>query len=221
MVDTLTPESVLDLPLTASDGRKVSLTSFRGEFVVVCDVMTSGQETNPVNTAAVVQAARAVQAAGLGRRVRFLSITIDPQRDTPTRLAAYRRLYVDPPADWTLLTGSPNVIGTLWRHFGVRRERIPEHSDQAVDWMTLSPLTYTVVHNDQLHFLDRTGHDRFVLGGPGHVQQSRVPALLEGFLDSQGHRDLKDPSLNDWTTRQVLNVVGWLTAHQIPTPAAT
>jgi protein SCO1/2 len=220
LVDTPTPDPILRLPLTTSDGRTITLSSFHGDFLVLCDVMTLGQETSPVDTAALVRAARAVQEAGLGDRVRFLSVTIDPQRDTPARLAAYRRLYPDPPADWTLLTGSPGAIGVLWDHFGVHRSRTSRTPDRAVDWMTSRPLTYTVVHNDQVHFLDRTYDDRFVLQGPANVRRSgTLPTPLDTFLDDHGRRDLKDPALNDWTTRQVLNVVGWLTARSIPSPS--
>jgi protein SCO1/2 len=212
--------SVLDLPLTTSDGRSVTLSSFHGRFVVLYDMMTLGRETSPVNTAAIVQAARAVQTAGLGDRVRFVGVTVDPRRDTPTRLAAYRHLYFDPPADWTLVTGSADGLATLWDHFGVYRERVPQDTDRAADWMTLRPLTYTVAHNDEVHFLDRREHDRFVLAGPAHVQRSAaVPALLDTFLDGQGRRDLTEPALNSWTARQVLNVLGRLTARRIPLDA--
>jgi protein SCO1/2 len=218
-VDKPTPASILRLPLTTSDGQKVNLASFHGEFLVLCDVMTLGRTTSPLDTAAVVRAARAVEEAGLAGRVRFLSITIDPRRDTPARLAAYRKLYVDAPADWTLLTAGPDVIASLWNHFSVYRARVPEDLPETVDWMTGKPMTYTVVHNDQVHFLDLTYHDRFVLGGPAHVGQvDSVPAALGTFLDGQGRHDLKDPDLNTWDAQQVLNVLSWLTARQI-TPA--
>jgi protein SCO1/2 len=216
-VDEPTPASILRLPLTTSDGRTVTLASLHGEFLVLGEVMTLGRTTSPLNTAAVVRAAHAVEEAGLGNRVRFLSITIDPRRDTPTRLATYRKLYVDAPADWTLLTAGPDVIASLWNHFSVYSERVPEDAPGTVDWMTGKPMTYTMVHNDQLHFLDLTYHDRFVLGGPAHVGRAdSVPAPLATFLDGQGRHDLKDPGLNTWDAQQVLNVLSWLTARQIP-----
>lgn len=200
----------------------MTLSSFRAKFLVVCDVMTLGRETSPVNTAAIVQAARAVQAAGLGERVRFLSITIDPERDTTARLTAYRRLYTDPPADWTLLTGTPDAIAALWDYFGVHRQLIRQRAAPVLDWMTLRPVTHTVAHNDQVHFLDGARHDRFVLAGPGHVlRTAAVPAPLDVFLDATGQRELSDPQLTSWTARQVLNVLGWLTARQIPSPDST
>lgn len=216
-VDRPTPASVLRLPLTTADGQTVTLGTFGGEFVVLADVMTLGQETSPLNTSALVRAARAVQDAGLDHRVRFVSVTIDPRRDTAKRLATYRRLYADAPADWTLLTGSPQMIDAFWNYFGVHRTRVPEGPTRAVDWLTLEPLTYTLVHNDQVHFLDPTHHDRFILGGPARVNQAdKVPAVLDTFLNGTGRHDLTDPALTAWSARQVLNVLGWLTGRKIP-----
>jgi cytochrome oxidase Cu insertion factor (SCO1/SenC/PrrC family) len=55
---------------------------------------------------------RAVTAAGLAREVRLVELTVDPGRDTPSRLRAYRML-VMAPANWSLLSGSPAVIGRI------------------------------------------------------------------------------------------------------------
>ena len=57
---------------------------------MISDVMTLCQESCPLDTANVVAAARPVERAGLDSKVVFLSITIDPGRDTVAQLAAYR-----------------------------------------------------------------------------------------------------------------------------------
>lgn len=65
-------------PLQSSTGRRFSLSSFAGKVVVLSDVMTLCQETCPLDTANVVAAAREVQKAGLGNRIEFVSLTVDP-----------------------------------------------------------------------------------------------------------------------------------------------
>lgn len=223
-VDKPTPAGILRLPLISSGGRQVTLGTIHADVVAVSDVTTLGRETSPVNTTAFVRAARAVQDAGMGDRVSFLSITIDPERDTPTRLATYRRLWVDAPADWMLLTGSPRVIHALWNYFGLyhRRMPVPAGARPAVDWVNRDPLNYTVAHADQVDFLNRARRNRFVLRGPARVEQAdQVPALLDDFLDHKGRHGLSDPGLNTWSSRQVLNVLGWLTARRIPSQQAT
>jgi protein SCO1/2 len=48
-----------------------------------------------------------------GLPVRFLSITVDPQRDGPAALADYRAKYGGDPRNWTLLTGSAEALQSL------------------------------------------------------------------------------------------------------------
>jgi protein SCO1/2 len=76
------------------------------------------QETCPLTTGNLLMMDRAVAAAGLGRRVRFAELTVDPDRDTPSRLRSYRTL-TGAPSNWLLLTGRPAVIERIWRYFGV------------------------------------------------------------------------------------------------------
>jgi cytochrome oxidase Cu insertion factor (SCO1/SenC/PrrC family) len=97
------------LRLVDQSGASRTLGSLHGKVLVISDAMTLCQETGPLHTANLVATARAVTAAGLADRVQFATITIDPQRDTPARLAAYRDQFAPPPADWTLLTGSPDT----------------------------------------------------------------------------------------------------------------
>jgi cytochrome oxidase Cu insertion factor (SCO1/SenC/PrrC family) len=48
-----------------------------------------------------------------GDRVRLVSITLDPARDTPDVLKRYRRLYEADPAHWNFLTGTPEEVGKV------------------------------------------------------------------------------------------------------------
>ena len=69
-----------------------SLAAMRGQVVVLAGFLTLCQETCPLTTGNLLVMGRAVTAAGLGRRVRFAELTVDPGRDTPARLRAYRAL---------------------------------------------------------------------------------------------------------------------------------
>jgi cytochrome oxidase Cu insertion factor (SCO1/SenC/PrrC family) len=90
-LNSTVPEAIRSMPLVSSDGSPLSLAALAGKVVVVSDMMTLCQETCPIDTATTVAVARAVERAGLGDRVAFLSITIDPGRDD-------RRHLADPPA---------------------------------------------------------------------------------------------------------------------------
>lgn len=210
------PATVRTAALHDSAGRPVTLQSLRGKVVVLSDMMTLCQETCPLDTANVVAAARKVETAGLGGQVAFLSVTVDPQRDTPDRLAAYRQLYGRAPADWRTLTGTPAVLRAFWKRLGVYVAREPDKPPLPRDWLTGKPLRYDVTHADTVIFLDRDGRERFVLLGSPHVAPGApIPAKLRNFLSAKGHRNLTHPDAQAWTLPQELSVISWLVGHRV------
>lgn len=216
-MDIALPQSIVDLPLVDPAGHATPLSSLKGKVIVVSDVMTLCQETCPLDTANIVQAARAVEKAGLGDRVEFLSITIDPQRDTAAQLAAYQQLFSPPPADWMMLSGTPDNLTALWKNFGVWVQKVPEGNPPAKNWRTGETLTYDLDHSDDVFFIDQSMHEQTLLDGPAHVEQgAQLPSALETFLSDTGHQNLEHPSADAWTTKQVLQVVSGLVHHSIP-----
>ncbi|GAA2017322.1 hypothetical protein GCM10009740_00950 [Terrabacter terrae] len=81
--DQTLPRAILDLPLTDSSGKTVHLADFAGRTVVLSDNMTLCQETCPMDTATLVQTARDENATADRAKVVYLSVTVDPVRDTP------------------------------------------------------------------------------------------------------------------------------------------
>jgi cytochrome oxidase Cu insertion factor (SCO1/SenC/PrrC family) len=212
------PRAVLDTPLTTNAGRIVRLSSFRHKIVVLSDMMTLCQETCPLDTATLVEVARAVDRAGMGDRVVFLSLTVDPARDTPAQIRAYRKLYAPVPANWLTLTGDAGSVDRIWRTLGVYHKKVPAESPAARNWRTGAPLTYDIEHSDEVFFLDANQHERFVLDGVPQVGRAKaVPGRLYRFMDAQGYRNLRHPSRLAWTLADGLAVVSWLTKEEIRT----
>lgn len=210
LVATL-PAATMNAQFVTSAGNAVSLRGLSGKIIVLSDVMTLCQETCPLDTANVVAAARAVEAAGLGNRVVFLSITIDPLRDTAQRLRAYRALYSPAPPDWVLATGTAPTVTSFWDALGVTIERVPDTPPAPRDWLTGKPLRYDLTHSDELFFFDRAGSERFVLEGPPHVAPGApIPDTLRRFLDANGRDNLAHPDPTAWTEAGELSVLSWL-----------
>lgn len=217
----------LDVPLPpvasdaalATSGRRVTLHSFGGKILFISDVMTLRQETCPLDTADVVQAARLVDAAGLTDRVEFLSVTIDPTRDTTARLAAYRKLYDAAPANWLVLTAAAPTLSRLWNALGVYIHKVTDARPAPRDWLTGKRLTYDLTHSDELFFLSPNRHERFLLEGAPHVSPGTpIPATLRTFMDAQGRNNVNHPDPLAWTLPQELDVISWLTGHRIQPP---
>ena len=218
VVDTPVSASVADLPLITDAGQVTSLAAWHGQVVVLTDFLTLCQETCPLTTGNLLMMDRAVSAAGLARRVRFVELTVDPNRDTPSRLRAYRTL-VGAPANWTLLTGSPAVIARIWRYFGVWYQQVAEGNPPGTDWLTGRSLTYDIAHQDALLYLDARGRERFsVVASPNATGAPIVPALRR-FLNAQGRANLSRPDASTWTAAEALSPIAWLTGEMIRLPA--
>lgn len=210
-LDSALPASIRDLSFTDSDGRSVRLADFAGKTVAISDVMTLCQETCPADTATLVQTVRAEDAAGRGSGQEFLSITVDPGRDTAAQIAAYRRLFVPPPSNWLALTGTPSTVNALWDYLGVWRHKVGEGPGPAPrNWRTGAPLTYDVQHSDEVFFLDARGRERFVLEGAPYAAKASVPRTLYDFMDADGRRGLQAAPDTAWTQAQAQKVLAWV-----------
>ncbi len=218
VVDTPLPASVADLPLTADTGQVTSLAAWHGQVVVLTDFLTLCQETCPLTTGNLLMIDRAVMASGLGSRVRFVELTVDPGRDTPSRLRAYRQL-VGAPANWSLLTASPAVLRQIWRYFGVWYQQVAEEEPPGTDWLTGKTLTYDVDHQDALIYLDAGGRERFVVQGNPNGQGAPIAPALRRFLSPQGRACLSHPDASTWTAAQAISPIAWLTGQTIRLPA--
>jgi protein SCO1 len=217
-LDRPLPHSVTSLRFKDPQGRVVTLGSYAGKTLVLSDSMTLCSEDCPLDTANVVSAARATDSAGLTDKVEFLSITVDPERDTPHQLAAYRKLYAQANAipNWQLLTGSKAAIAALWHYLGVWYKRVPEGTPPDHDWLTGKPLTYDVAHSDQVFLFDDQQHERMEMSGHAHVPSpSTVPPRLRAYLSKLGHRHLDHPGADTWTAQDVIDGVQWLTGSHI------
>jgi protein SCO1/2 len=107
-----------DFVLRAQDGTRIALDQFRGKAVAVTFIFASCSATCPILTAKMA----AVQdrlGSNFGSRIAFLSITVDPDHDTPEMLQHYADTFGANPTGWKFLTGSPAVIRDIERQYGV------------------------------------------------------------------------------------------------------
>lgn len=212
----LVPASVGNLPFTTSSGARMSLSDLRGKVVVLTDFLTLCGEQCPMTSANMNLMARTVSQDGLADQVVFVDFTVDPGRDTPARLAAYRNLY-GKARNWLLLTASPANLAKFCQYFGIFYAKTKEGNPPARDWLNGKPLTYDIAHQDAVVFLDKQGHERFVLQGQADTRGTTPPAALDKFLDAQGHQNLTHPGPLSWTVPEGLRIVSWLLGRKVKT----
>jgi protein SCO1/2 len=204
--------AVPDVPLISSSGAPLSLAAFQGKYVVLANFLSLCQDECPLITGAFISLQRDVRAAGLGNKVVFVEITVDPGRDTPARLAAYSREFG---ADWTLATGTPANLDTLWKFFAVSVQIVPEEQPAKIDWYTGKPLTYDVDHTDGYFLIDTSGHERFSDSNPPNLH-GRLSEKLASLLNAGGLKNLYHQGSPNWSLNQALASLSWLVGGTIP-----
>ena len=83
-------------------------------------IYTSCASTCPVLTAKMVSVARELGPA-LGANVTMVSITLDPEHDSPAQLASYAKSHGADAGGWLFLTGKPAQIDEVLAQFKLRR----------------------------------------------------------------------------------------------------
>ena len=201
------------IPFTDEAGRTVRLSDYAGKTIVLGDILTLCQEHCPIDTATFVQLAQQyARTAQDPQDTVFLSITVDPGRDTVPQLAAYRRLYVGSAAhlpQWHLLTASPGDLRKLWSFLHVYVQRVAQ-DDTVRNWRTHQLLTYDVDHGDDVFFIDPTGRERWLFPDQPYLHGAHIPARMRRFMSTEG---VANEDKGTWTVDEGLKVLAWVRAQ--------
>lgn len=159
--------SVYDLGSAWRDqtGARRELTSLRGRPVLLAMIYTHCTSVCPLS----VSEMKRVEAANPG--VRLVLVSLDPEHDSPERLAVFARERGLSPARWILLTGSTNDVRDLAATIGVRYRRISADD---------------LAHSNLLTLLD--GDGRVASQGTGAIDDDVLAAI--GVERATGPRPL-------------------------------
>lgn len=104
--------------LTASTSDRLSLADLRGKVLAVTFIYASCTDTCPLLTAKM-SAIRQRLGANFGPRIAFVSITVDPEVDTPEVLRRYADARGANVPGWHFLTGTSAEIRQVMQRYGV------------------------------------------------------------------------------------------------------
>ena len=107
-----------EFTLTSQDGAQVALADLRGKVVAVTFIFTRCTDTCPVLTP-MMSFVQDRLGSNFAAKIAFVSITVDPERDTPEVLKEYGEAFGANFAGWFFLTGSPPAIADVVRRYGV------------------------------------------------------------------------------------------------------
>lgn len=107
-----------EFALTNLDGKRLALKDLRGKVLAITFIFASCTDTCPLLTAKMAGIQNRLGSV-FGRKVQFVSITLDPERDTPDVLKRYAEGYKANPAGWAFLTGTQAEIRAVARCYGI------------------------------------------------------------------------------------------------------
>jgi protein SCO1/2 len=115
-----------DFSLLDPEGRVVRLSDMRGRVVLVAFIYASCPDACPLLTQRMAALQSRLRRAGVfPRRAAFLSVTVDPERDTPGALARYAAGFGADPAGWWFLREDPERLAPALAAYDEWVRRLP------------------------------------------------------------------------------------------------
>ncbi len=119
--------TVPDFSLTERSDRAITLQDLRGQIWIANFIFTTCKETCPAQSAAM---ARLQADLDLKGKIKLVSITVDPNRDSPEVLSQYANRFGAHPEQWYFLTGNKEAIYRLAQDgFRLGAAQVPNSSD--------------------------------------------------------------------------------------------
>ena len=199
-----------------SEGKSFTLDSKKGKYLVIANFLTSCQEICPMTSANIRDVGEAISKAGMSDSIEALVMSVDGERDLPSRLKAYKDLYGSD--NWTVASGTTSNLEKLWNFFGAPAKResfsAKDAAELSPDWQTGKQVTYDMVHADLVVIVDDKGHWRWLDLGSPKVGNSGIPGKLKSYLSPQGLTNLTKPEEPTWSISAILSALSDLTNHK-------
>jgi protein SCO1/2 len=126
--------------MTDSEGHPFNSQQLAGKVWAVDFIYTNCPGSCPLMTSQMHRLEQKVEGES---DVRLVSISVDPDRDTPPVLEAFAKRFGGPTAHWNFLTGSPQTVHLL-----------------AHDVFKVGDLIKTMDHSTKFMLVDKHGHLR-------------------------------------------------------------
>ena len=97
-----------DFALQDADGRAVALQDLRGKVVVLHFIYTSCPDVCPLHAERIAKIQEMVNQTPMRELVQFVTITTDPEHDTPEVMREYGSAHGLDPVNWMFLTSGPD-----------------------------------------------------------------------------------------------------------------
>jgi protein SCO1/2 len=137
-----------DVPVVDQDNRKLNFYSdlVQGKAVAINFIFTTCTTICPPLTANFARIQKMMRTRG-ETDLQLISISVDPENDTPERLKSYATLFHAQPG-WTFVTGNRSDLEKIWKAFNINLASKQDHpptvaigNDSQHVWVYASGLT--------------------------------------------------------------------------------
>ncbi len=165
--------SAPDFELVDQDGHRVRLDELRGKVLLVDFIFTRCPGPCPIQTAQHVSLQRSISPA-LAARTWFVSITLDPDHDTPAEMKAYAQAHGADLANWSFLSGDYDTVRRVAQAYHVAPSGpLPSRQKRALE--KTGPLDHVMA--------------RYLIGPDGRIARRYVGAA---HVEAELLRDLTE-----------------------------
>ena len=121
-----------NLPVTNQNGETLKFYDdlIKDRIVVIMFIYTSCTDICPLTTARMTLVEDRL-GDKLGKDIFIVSMTVDPEVDTPEKLKAYSKAFATGPG-WTFVTGKPDDIRAINYRLGERSKVLSDHRNEIV-----------------------------------------------------------------------------------------
>lgn len=153
-----------DTRLVNQDGRQVRFYTdvLQGRVVLIHFIYTSCTDACPAMVQKML-GAKAELGPEFGKEMRYVSISIDPQRDTPAELRKFAQRMGAVDREWVFLTGTPEDVDLVVKKLGAYTGEVENHSTvmiagnvKADRWRKLGPTVSPKGIAQHLRSLEKT-----------------------------------------------------------------
>lgn len=151
------PETIINMedssyPLLNTDSTAVSFPDdYKGNITVISFIYTHCPDVCPVITANMKNIQSQLEDT---TGIRFVEISFDPERDTPSVLANYKNNF-KLSEQFELLTGSPANVDSLLNKMNILAEK------SRIDSVQQDSSQYFMKHSNTIYVMDEQGHIKF------------------------------------------------------------
>lgn len=152
-----------DFSLTSDKGTTIDKTTLAGKVWIADFIFTSCSGPCPVMTRSMAAVAKKLE---LHPEVNFVSISVDPETDTPEVLARYGEKFGANPERWHFLTGTVDAIQQL-----------------AVKGFMIGSVDDPVIHSTKFCLVDQKGQIRGYFTGTDEAETGQLIAAAKRLLE--------------------------------------